>query len=222
MITGSPPALPRPVGLGAKVRPKVPGHPGGGTGVRVGRASGRALVAALLILLLGTLRIPAAGAAEADEQLAELKVAYIYNFTRFVQWPEVPPGRPFIIGVIGDPVVEEALKVLERDGKRVSGRHIQVRGHASPDGVEASDILFLGGAATDRLETVLRRTAGKPILLISDTPGLVGRGVAIELFRKRDIFRKTERLRFRIDPKALQGRGLLVSAQLYDVAEVWE
>lgn len=177
---------------------------------------------ALLILLLGTLLTPAAGAAEVNEQLAELQAAYIYNFTRFIQWPEVPPGQPFIIGVIGDAAMERQLGALERDGRAVAGRRIQVRGHASPDGVEASDILFLGSAATDRLDAVLERTAGKPILLIGDTPGLVGRGVAIELFRKRDIFRKTERLRFRIDPKALQGRGLLVSAQLYDVAEVWE
>jgi hypothetical protein len=51
---------------------------------------------------------------------------------------------------------------------------------------------------------------------------MAGRGVAIELFRKPDVFRKTERLRFRIDPEAIKGRGLTVSAQLYDVAEVLE
>ena len=43
---------------------------------------------------------------------------------------------------------------------------------------------------------------------------------AAELFGKPDIFRKKVRLRFRIDPRALKGRGLTVSAQLYDVAEV--
>ena len=42
----------------------------------------------------------------------------------------------------------------------------------------------------------------------------------IELFRKRDVFGKSERLRFRIDPAGLKDRGLTVSAQLYDVAEV--
>jgi hypothetical protein len=58
--------------------------------------------------------------------------------------------------------------------------------------------------------------------LIGDTPGYAGRGVAIELFRKPDIFMKTEKLRFRINPKALKDRGLVVSAQIFDVAEIVE
>ena len=56
----------------------------------------------------------------------------------------------------------------------------------------------------------------------SDTPGYASRGVAIELFRKPDIFRKTEKLRFRINPKALKDRGFVVLAQIFDVAEIVE
>ena len=74
--------------------------------------------------------------------------------------------------------------------------------------------------AEDQIAAILRRTAGKPTLLIGDTPGDAERGLAIELYRKPDIFRKTERLRLRINPEAVKDRGLKVSAQLYDVAEV--
>jgi hypothetical protein len=176
--------------------------------------------AAFLILLLVQVLTTATHAADGDERISELEVAYIYNFTRFIQWPEAPPGRPFVIGVVGDPVMEEALRVLERDGKRVDGRHIEVRGLATPDDIESCSILFVGGGAADQLGAIVRRTAGKPTLLVGDTPGMAGRGVAIELFRKPDIFRKSERLRFRIDPKAVKDRGLVVSAGLYDVAEV--
>jgi hypothetical protein len=57
------------------------------------------------------------------------------------------------------------------------------------------------------------------VLLVGDTAGFAGRGVAIELFGKPDIFRKRERLHFRIDPNAMTGRGLTISAQLYEVGE---
>jgi hypothetical protein len=57
-------------------------------------------------------------------------------------------------------------------------------------------------------------------VLVEDTPGYAGRGIAIEFFLKPDVFGDKQRLRFRIDPKALHGRGLKVSAQLLDVAEV--
>jgi len=183
-----------------------------------GRAAKR-LVAALL-LPLGILLSPAAPGADGEELLPALKVAYVYNFTRFIRWPAGSPDRPFVVGVIGDAAMAGHLRALEREGKRVDGRPIAIRGFQGPDDLEPTDILFVGGAAAPWLDAIRRRTAGKPTLLVGDTPGFAGRGVAIELFRKPDIFGKSERLRFRIDPAALKDRGLTVSAQLYDVAEV--
>ena len=172
------------------------------------------------LLTLCLLLSPAVAAADGDELLPGLKVAYLYNFTRFVEWPGAAADRPFVIGVIGDPAMEEHLRALEREEKRVDGRPIAIRGFEGPDDLEPTDILFVGSGATEWLDAIRRRTAGKPTLLVGDTPGFVGRGVAIELFRKPDIFGKSERLRFRIDSAALKDRGLTVSAQLYDVAEV--
>ena len=173
-----------------------------------------------MLLLCALLLSPAAYAADGDDLLPALKVAYVYNFTRFVEWPARASEGPFVICVIGDPGMEGHLRALEREKKRVDGRPIAIRGLERPDGLEACQILFVGAAAGGSLDAVVRGTAGKPILLVGDTPGYVGRGVAIELYRKPDIFGKSERLRFRIDPAALKDRGLTVSAQLYDVAEV--
>ena len=96
-------------------------------------------VLALLLLLCGMFW-PVAQCAEGDKLLAELKVAYIYNFTGFIEWPEAPAERPFVIGVIGDPAMEAQLRVLERDGKQVGGRRIEVRGYASPDAIGSCEI----------------------------------------------------------------------------------
>jgi hypothetical protein len=175
------------------------------------------LAAALLLYLLIS---PIGAHAEGDNPLSELKVAFVYNFTRFVQWPKAPAGRPFVIGVIGDPAMEGLLRVLEREGKRVDGRPIEIRAYTNPETVGSSEILFVGAGAEDKVAAIVRGAAGKPTLLVGDIPGFAGRGGAIELFRKPDIFRKSERLRLRIDPAALKGRGLIVSAQLYDVAEI--
>ncbi len=177
-------------------------------------------IALLLVLLQCLSSLPAAQGAEGEDPLSALKVAFIYNFTRFVQWPEVPPRRPFVIGVIGDPVLEGQLRVLEREAKGVEGRPIQIRAYLGPDAIAPSEILFVGAQARGGLEAILRRTAGWPTLLVGDGPGDAARGLAIELFRKPDIFGKTERLGLRINPGAIKDRGLKASAQLYDVAEV--
>jgi hypothetical protein len=189
----------------------------GGPAIPAPRATQRIVVALLLCVLLLS---PAASAADGEELLPALKVAYVYNFTRFIQWPAKAPDGPFVICVIGEPAMETHLRALEREKKEVGGRPIAIRGLDRPDAPGACQILFVGAAAGGSLDAIVRGTAGKPILLVGDTPGYMGRGVAIELYRKPDIFGKSERLRFRIDPAALKDRGLTVSAQLYDVAEL--
>ncbi len=177
-------------------------------------------VRAALLLVLYWALMPLAQGDEQGDLLLQLKVAYLYNFTRFVEWPALPQGQPFVIGVIGDPELEDRLRALEREGKQAAGRPIQVRGYASVDAIGDPQILFVGRNAEAQLQSVVQRTAGRPTLLVADTPGSARRGVAIELFRKPDVFRKKEYLRIRITPAGLEGRGLVVSAQLYDVAEV--
>ena len=176
------------------------------------------LRAGLLALLLWVVPIGLASAAEGDDLLGQLKVAYIDNFTRFIDWPASPGDRPFVIGVIGDPGMAERLRLLE--GREAEGRSIAVRRYAGVEHLQPSEILFVGRGATAELDAIVQRVAGAATVLVGDTPGYAGRGVAIEFFLKPDVFRETQRLRFRINPKALQGRGLKVSAQLMDVAEV--
>ncbi len=182
--------------------------------IRHGRFSARWLLLLSLALAFGAI------SADADDILVALKAAFVYKFTRFIDWPAAPADRPFVIAVIADPAMRAALAELEGGDREVAGRPIQVRGSCDLEAADACQILFIGASAEDRLADIVHRAAGKPVLLVGDTPGFAGRGVAIELFRKPDILGKRERLRFRIDSKALVGRGLRVSAQLYEVGEV--
>jgi hypothetical protein len=81
-------------------------------------------------------------------------------------------------------------------------------------------LLPRGADAAPSLGAVLAATDGEPVLLVGDSPGLAGRGVAINFFLKPDILGDGHRLRFQIDPSVLKGRGLKVMSDLYDVGEV--
>lgn len=157
--------------------------------------------------------------AESETLLVGLKAAYVYKLTSFIDWP-ADEDRAFVIGVIGAPRVRERLDELEQAEKRRGDRPIRIQAYAGPADITPCEILFVGEAAADSLPAIVRHLAGRPTLLVGDIPGGAGRGLAIELFRKPDILRRAERLRLRIDPKALADRGLVVSAQLYEVAEV--
>lgn len=161
---------------------------------------------------------PVANPAESMAQ--RLKVVYLYNFTRYVHWPAAALGDAFVIAVLGDPALAEALRVLERPDQQAAGRPIRIRALDGTGDLDPAQILFVGAGAVADLPRILTRTGGKPILLVGDSPGLARRGVAINFFLKPDILGEGLRLRFQINPDALAGRGLEVMADLYDVAEI--
>ena len=136
----------------------------------------RALIA--MFLLWASLVSPMQFGETADP-LVQLKVAYIYNFTRFVDWPAISGTRPFVIGVIGDSAIDQGLRVLETENRQAQGRPIEIRSYASVDAIGDCDVLFVGLGAEDSLDAIVRRTAGAPTLLVGDTPGYAGRGVAM-------------------------------------------
>jgi hypothetical protein len=176
--------------------------------------------AAVWLLLALALLLPCRSGMAADDLEQGLKVAYLYNFTRFIEWPAASLGDSFDIVVIADPALARALRALERPDKQVQGRPIRVRAVTSGDRVDGAQILFIGAAAASELSRLRARTAGQPVLLVGDSPGFAKRGVAINFFLDPDILGDSRRLRFEINPKALAGRQLRVSAQLYDVAEI--
>jgi hypothetical protein len=120
-------------------------------------------------------------------------------------WDFVPVARP---------------GVVERIGESVEGRPFSIRPLGTSAALDACRILVIGEGAVGQLAELVERSTGKPILLVGNAPGLAHRGAAIGFVLRPDILGKGQRLRFEINPSALEGRGLKVSAQLYDVAEV--
>jgi hypothetical protein len=180
-------------------------------------------VGARLILFLGlalALALLPCPGRSAEDLEQRLKVVYLYNFTRYIDWPDASVGDAFVIAVLRDPGLAEALRALERPDKEAEGRPIRVRALDAASGFGDAQILFVGAQALAELPRILEGTRGKPVLLVGDSPGLAKQGVAINFFLKPDILGAGKQLRFQINPEALEGRGLKVSADLYDVAQI--
>ena len=169
---------------------------------------------------MGVAPRPAAASGDDPNLIADLKVAYLYNFTRFIEWPQSSLGARFDICLVGAPDLAEAARALERSDKAVEGRPCSIRQLGTSAVLDACRILVIGEGAVGQLAELVDRSAGKPLRVVENAPGLAHRGAAIGFVLRPDILGKGQRLRFEINPSALQGRGLKVSAQLYDVAEV--
>ena len=134
------------------------------------------LVAAAWVLALG------AGGAHAQVDERAMKVAYLYNFIEFTQWP-VQPGEPFQLCVLGRTPLDEHLAQLE--GKRVIGeRHIRVR-HVELDAPLADcNALYVDESQRERVGALLARLARAAVLTVTDGRGLADRGLMIEIHKR--------------------------------------
>ncbi|MET0213689.1 MAG: YfiR family protein [Vicinamibacterales bacterium] len=157
---------------------------------------------------------PVVRAAPSPEYL--IKAAYLYNFALFVEWPaEVFATRdaPIVIGIIGADPFDQALERTIQD-KRINGRTLVVRRLQPGQDVRQAHILFVRSSEASRNDELIARLAGRPVLLVGETPDFARRGGTIT-FTIED-----ERVRFEINAEAARRARLNVSATLLNVARV--
>jgi YfiR/HmsC-like len=152
-------------------------------------------------------------AAAASLSENKLKSAYLYNFTKFVEWPPerfASPVDPLVIGFIGDDeMVEELIAVVAN--RQVNGRSLSVRRVAGPSEWQAVHILFVGSheQVSSKLRDVATQTA---ILLVVDNKDCRPQGGSI------CFLQHGEKLRFEINIDTAERAKLKISSHLLKLA----
>ena len=166
---------------------------------------------ALLLLLL----LPGRATAEPAQEYS-VKAAIILNFARYTQWPAPPAaGTPLTLCVLGNGFLKEVFASIH--GKEVNGRPLRVRHAAAPEGISPCDILFVPRDFDRRtLTDLLRRLRRSPVLTIGESPGFIAAGGMINLFQRDN------RIRFEVNPGAVQDHGLMISSRLLKLAIIVE
>jgi hypothetical protein len=141
----------------------------------------------------------------------EVKAAFLFNFTRFVEWPPSSARRPFCIGIAGsDPfggALDEAIK-----GHMAGGRAIVIKHFKAGDPPADCDIVFFSSADRKKLTELLLRLKGAAVLTVGDTPGFCASGGDIGFAVEGD------KIKLEINPDAAQRAGLQISSKLLSLA----
>lgn len=178
---------------------------------RAGQAARRRTAAAALLALL----VAVATGAGAQPSEDEVKAAFLYSFTKFVEWPERslgPADAPFAFCMLGESPLGEPLEEAVL-GKRVRGRPAVVRRTSELDELGECGILFVGRSEAGRVPEIVAALRDRPVLTVGDHQGFVGTGGMVELVLRE------RRVQFRIDQSAAARAGLTVSAKLLGLAE---
>lgn len=168
------------------------------------------LVAAALVLPLR------AAVSQPSLQEYALKSVFLFNFCRFIEWPDrafSSRNEPFIIGVIGDDpfgsMLEETVK-----GETLRGRSIRIEHYRRPSEIGRCHVLFVTGSDTARFDDVLGAVAGQSVVTVGETESFLDHGGMIALTAERN------RVRLSINPSRLRSENLVASSKLLQIAEI--
>jgi YfiR/HmsC-like len=169
-------------------------------------------------LLLATLLIAASAASSfgAAPNEYSLKAVFLYNFCRFIEWPDsafAGPNDPLVIGVFGDdpfgPLLDEAVA-----GETFRGRSIRIEHYRSLREIGRCQLLFVSASESGRVNEILSAVAGRSIVTVGESENFIEHGGMIALVADRN------RVRLLINPEALRAARLDASSKLLRVAEI--
>jgi len=164
----------------------------------------------LLLLLVG-------GFAHGVEPVAkeqQLKAAFLYNFTKFVEWPAsnfAAADSPIVIGVLGSNLL--ATELENAVGKRkINGRGIFVKRIQAVADVKGLHLLFVSTAQDARLGELRGALRGANVLTVGESDAFAKSGGVITFVIMDG------KVRFDINTTAAERASLKVSAQLQKLA----
>jgi len=141
----------------------------------------------------------------------EIHAAMLYNFIKYVQWPNEGEAVDFVVGVIGDENVFNTLK-LWYDGKAKGSKKYVIKKLGSPDEATGCQVVYVGKSKNRDFDIIKTSVTGKSVLTITDGNGMGHKGSCIN-------FKVIEgKLKFELNQAIVTGSNLKVSTQLSSMA----
>ena len=143
---------------------------------------------------------------------SDLKAAFLYQFTRFVEWPDDNRASDeLIIGVMADGDILNAIRLL--NGRESRKRPIQIKKITEFPHDGRLDVLFIKGCYVADIDNVLKSAMEAHVLTVCDKRDGIDRGFVISLFDEKS------RLKFNINLKSARKSSIRISSRLLRLAQ---
>jgi YfiR/HmsC-like len=174
------------------------------------RTTQLALCAALALLLLRAAR----GAETPGEY--QVKAVFVFNFSRFVEWPPQAfsaPDQPFAICILGNdpfgPRLDEAVR-----GEQINQHPLLIRRLRSVREADNCQILYIDRSEAGELHQILSALDHRSTLTVSELSDAAERGGMIQFMTENN------RIRLRINVESARAAGLTISSKLLRPADI--
>jgi len=145
-----------------------------------------------------------------------IKAGFLYNFAKFVDWPEEVfenSSTPLIIGILGeDPFGNDLDQIIKK--KTVKERSILIKRLKTLDELKVCHILFISASEKSHLSKVISKTKDWHVLTVSEMEGFAELGGIINFTKEGN------KIRFEINLDAAEQSGLKISSRLLKLAKI--
>jgi len=176
-----------------------------------------ALCLVFVVLLCAGVRKSFAGDVEAAVLGEyEVKAAFLYNFAKFVEWPDDAlddSKSPIVVGILGE---DSFGSIIDKTvaGKTVCEKKFVIKRFRMIADVERCHILFVSSSEEARLDKILDKVKDSNVLTVGETEGFAERGGIINLTNEQN------KIRFEINVDAAKRAGVKISSKLLKLAKV--
>jgi hypothetical protein len=143
---------------------------------------------------------------------ARYQALFVYNFTRYIQWPSLG-SQDFVIGVLGKSQIFSELQTVTAN-KKTGSNSIVVKQFSSAGEIANCQILIVANEASSQVPQLAALLQSKNTLIITERSGLSKKGASI-CFTVDD-----GKQRFEISKSNVEKTGLMVNNQLLEMAIV--
>ena len=176
---------------------------------------GRSLAYVVVGSFLFALCSPARAQGEVNSEY-RLKLAFLYNFAQFVQWPADAfrdSGAPLTICVAGDNPFQGDIQQSLR-GRTVAGHPVEVKNLNPHEDLRGCQMIFVRAAEMKANPGILAGARRSSTLTVGEAKGFAERGGIINLMREEN------KLRFEVNIDAAAQTRLRISSKLLALAKI--
>jgi len=144
----------------------------------------------------------------------QIKAAFLFNFAKFVQWPQAAftgAASPIVVGVLGENPFHDDLARTIRN-KSIDEHPLVIKEFRSPTEATNCHILFISTSEKNRLPEILKGLKGTSVLTVGEMEHFTESGGMI------NFVLKGKKIRFQINNDEAARAGLKISSKLMSLA----
>ncbi len=113
-----------------------------------------------------------------NAQIPKLQSIFIYNFTKYIEWPASYNTGNFVIGVLGQSPLIKELNNLSKL-KKAGNQPIVITRFHNVEEISKCNILFVPTNKSSQINDITNKLKGKSTLIITEKKGMAKQGAGI-------------------------------------------